>query len=277
MTNTALVNELAGLERHYAAAAKNIDHSMAGEFEHVQSVLHNLGIAGGYVVDIAAGDGVSQSSTLGLFQRPQWSGLAVEMDRQKFTKLAFLYTHFTNVRLAQTRVMPHTIAPLLASFEIPLDFDFLNLDIDSYDLDVLSQMLSSGYRPKVISMEINEKIPPPIYFSVDFSPTHSWQVDHFYGCSISAAALVVKAFGYTLESIQYNNAFFIRNDVKKDIPDLSPEQAYRLGYADKPDRRTLFPWNSDMESLQTLSPEDCVAFLSEYFRKYSGKFKLKIA
>ncbi len=53
----------------------------AGEAQHARELLGRLGIQGGFVVDIAASDGITQSSTLWMFRQPAWSGLAVEMDR----------------------------------------------------------------------------------------------------------------------------------------------------------------------------------------------------
>src|SRR6202043_16319 len=99
------------------------------------------------------------------------------------------------------------------SNEVPSDFTLLNLDIDSYDLHVIGELLKGDFRPKIISMEINEKIPPPLFFSVNFDDAHYWRGDHFYGCSLSAAASVVKPYGYKLESLQSNNAIFVRDDV----------------------------------------------------------------
>ena len=45
---------------------------------------------------------------------------------------------------------------------------FLNIDIDSYDLEVLVTILENSYKPDIVSIEINEKIPPPIYFKVTY-------------------------------------------------------------------------------------------------------------
>src|ERR1700691_2612886 len=116
------------------------DNSFADEWQAVKRILAKLGIDGGFVVDVAAGDGVSYSSTLGLFRNDRWSGLAVEMDPEKFAQLAYLYADF-NCQLARCRVTPGNIDSLLKGHEIPNDFDFLNLDIDSYDLFVIKELL----------------------------------------------------------------------------------------------------------------------------------------
>jgi hypothetical protein len=259
-----------------AQRAENSDGSNAGEYEHLDRLLSALGTQAGYVVDIAAGNGFSQSSTLGFFRREGWSGLAVEMDPDRFSKLAFIYAKFPNARLARNRVTPLNVKSLLDSYEVPKDFDLLNLDIDSYDLYVIEEMLKAKYRPKVISMEINEKIPPPIYFTVDYHDAHYWQVDHFFGCSIEAAASIVRPFGYILQSLVYNNAMFIRTDVANGrFEDMSVKDAYDNGYRNKSDRKTLFHYNADVDCLLDYTPKDGVRFIREYFEKYDGKYTLR--
>jgi hypothetical protein len=62
-------------------------------------------------------------------------------------------------------VTPNNVVSLLLANDTPKEFAFLNLDLDGYDYFVLEQILTH-YRPKLICKEINEKIPPPIKFSV---------------------------------------------------------------------------------------------------------------
>ncbi len=253
------------------------DTSFAGEYAHLGMLVNLLGIESGFVVDIAASDGVTQSSTLGFFKKPGWSGLAVEMDPANFAKLSFVYSQFKSVRLARGRVTPFNVAALLRSFEVPVEFALLNLDIDSYDLSVIQEILEQGFRPTIISMEVNEKIPPPIYFSVEFDENHYWQGDHFFGCSLSAASEKVKRHGYILESMQYNNAIFVRSDLATGkLDDSECGAAYDLGYRSRDVRKTLFPWNADMEPLLQLSPERSVEFLNDHFKMYAGSYNLHI-
>ncbi len=252
------------------------DSSFGGEYPRLKRIVSLMQIDRGYVVDIAASDGVEQSCTLGFFREANWGGLAVEMDPVKFSKLAFVYARFPNARLARCRVTPGNVIAILQGFEVPVDFSLLNLDIDSYDLHVIDALLKSPYRPKIISMEINEKIPPPIFFSVDFDESHFWKFDHFFGCSLTAASQIVRPHGYVLESLQYNNAIFIRSELAKDFfPDANVEQAYDDGYRNRPDRKTLFPYNADVDCLLELSTDAAVTFLRNHFRQYEGKFTLR--
>jgi len=139
-------------------------------------------------------------------------------------------------------------------------------------------MLNGGFRPKVISMEINEKIPPPLFFTVDYDESHYWMMDHFFGCSLQAATTVVKPFGYVLQNLIYNNAIFVRTDVALDrISDMETGAAYVNGYKNAPNRQRLFPWNQDVDCLLDFDSDRSLNFIKKYFSKYDGKFTLKIS
>jgi hypothetical protein len=256
--------------------ARAVDTSHGGEYRHLRGIVAYLGVSSGYVVDMAAYDGVTQSCTLGFFKDPGWSGLALEMDARAFAKLAFLYSHFPNARLARNRVTPRNVGATLRGFEVPDDFTLLNLDIDSFDLYVMDAILASGFRPRVISMEVNEKIPPPLFFTVEYDDRHVWQRDHFYGCSLAAAAQIVKPYGYILESLQYSNAIFVRADVGSALfRDVTAEAAYDAGYRNRPDRKRLYAYNADVDCLLDYSTAESIDFLNRFFEKYKGRYTLR--
>jgi hypothetical protein len=270
-----IIKQLLLLEIHYLKSLFT-NSSFANEYPKIKGIVSKLNITDGFVVDMAASDGVSQSCTLEFFKDSTWSGLALEMDPDKFAKLSFLYANFPNAKLARGRITPHNVVSTLLGFEVPNDFSLLNLDIDSYDLYVIYEMLKGGFRPKIISMEINEKIPSSVYFTVDYDEGHYWKGDHFYGCSLRAASETVKPFGYFLESLQYNNAIFVRSDLASHLfNDTSVEAAYEIGYKNKPDRKKLFPWNADVECLLEFSKDDSIKFINNFFSKYDGKYSIK--
>ena len=222
-------------------AKKKKKNSYAGEFEHLDKIMNKFNISNGYIVDIAAGDGYRQSCTLDFFKRG-WKGLCVEMDPISFSHLSFLYHQFPKVNLSKNIVTPLNVHLILEANNVPKNFDLLNLDIDSYDLEVMKKMLEENFTPKIISMEINEKIPPPIYFSIKFDKNDNRKEDHFYGCSITAAADLLIKNGYIVESLQYNNLIGLKKDLLNDPPKtLDIERIYEEGYKNKPDRAKLFP------------------------------------
>jgi hypothetical protein len=275
LSQLKIIKQLFSLERHYLKSL-SLNNSYADEYLKIKDLVSKLNITNGFVVDMAASDGVSQSCTLEFFKDSTWFGLALEMDPYKFARLSFLYANFPNVKLARSRITPHNVVSTLLGFEVPNDFSLLNLDIDSYDLYVINEILKGGFRPKIISMEINEKIPPAVFFTVDYDEKHYWKNDHFYGCSLRAASETVKPFGYILESLQYNNAMFVRSDLASHLfSDTSIEIAYEIGYKKKSDRKKLFHCNADMECLLEFSKEDSIKFINNFFSKYNGKYTIK--
>jgi hypothetical protein len=263
--------------RPVASIAGYENQSFAGERETLERLAELVGLHAGFVVDIAASDGVSQSSTIGFFASSGWRGLAVEMDPQKFSKLAQTYAAFELATLARTRVTPSNVACVLEAFEVPKNFSVLNLDIDSYDLRVLEACLQAGYKPSVVTMEINEKVPAGVFFTVEYDAEHFWQGDHFYGCSVDAASEIVKPYGYILWKVQYNNAFFVDSSVcTPGMTDLPAGMAWKSGYRDAPNRRELFSYNSDVEHWLELEPEAAVATIRDFYSDYEGKYSIRV-
>ena len=258
---------------HKLRALKSDDYSFAGEFKELNELTNQLGLKTGYAVDIAASDGLNQSSTYGFFKK-HWAGLAIEMDPIKFSKLSYLYAEFENIRLARIRVTPQNISSLLIAYEIQKNFTLLNLDIDSYDLRVVEEILNCGFAPQIISMEINEKIPSGVFFTVEYDNDHYWQGDHFFGCSIDAAFMTLVKFNYVLYKLEWNNAIFISPELasQHNISSLEPAQAYNSGYKMRNNRKNIFPWNHDVENWLNLSPEHAASAITKYFAKYEGKF-----
>lgn len=222
-----------------------------------------------WAVDIGAGDGRTASNTFALFLAG-WRGLAVEADPQRFAQLAAAYQHLKRVALVRCRVTPDNVCGLLRSHGVPRDFTLLSLDIDSYDYFVLERLLAE-FRPLLLCAEINETIPPPVRFAVKWDPDFHPTGDHFYGQSLSQLAALGDRHGYALAELHYVNAFLIRRDACP-APALTPDDAYRRGYADRGDRLEKLPWNADMEPLQQMTASEAMRDISRRFKQYDGKF-----
>ena len=188
--------------------------------------------------------------------------------------MQYIYKNFQNAHLSKTKVTPLNILDLLNEFDVPQNFDIFNLDIDSYDLFVIKKLLES-YRPKIISMEINEKIPPPIYFTVTYDENHFWKGDHFFGCSLQAAYEEVSKFDYKLYTVIYNNAIFIPKEMNLEFQNLTVAKFYKDGYMNKSDRKEKFSYNSDVDVLLGMKQEEAIIFLNNFFKDYQGIFILE--
>ena len=222
-------------------------------------------------VDIAAGDGVEGSNSLPLY-RAGWRGLAVEFEPHRFRFLAGVLAGCGGVGLARCMVTPENVVALLRANGIPREFGFLSLDIDGYDHFVLDALLSE-YRPALMCVEVNEKVPPPLKFTIKWDPGWNYLGDHLYGQSIVALAELAERHDYALVELHYNNAFLVPAE-RAGGAGLTPEAAYAQGYADRPDRRERMPWNADMEPLQTMDPEQAVAFMDAQFPGRAAQYQI---
>jgi hypothetical protein len=224
-------------------------------------------------VDIGAGDGIRWSNTYALFLNG-WQGVGIEFDSRKFVNLAQAYKYFQNVFACRNRATPDNIVPLLNSYEIDKDFSVLSLDIDGNDYWVLRAILKE-FRPRLIVSEINEKIPPPIRFVVRYDPDFQLR-HHFFGYSISLLADLCDEFDYVLLDLEYNNAFLAPRELagKRGI---DPETAYRKGYLDRSDRKEKFSLNFDMETIYSLTDEQALKFLQNFYSKFEGEYMLGLA
>src|SRR5215212_1598370 len=224
-------------------------------------------------VDVGAGDGIRGSNTYALFLRG-WRGVGFEGDERRARRLARAYRNLEGVEARQALVTPANVVGLLREHGVPRDFGVLSLDIDSYDYWVLDAVLGS-FRPRVVVTEINEKIPPPVRFRVGYDPDFRLQ-HHFFGYSIASLAELCARHSYALLALEYNNAFVAPRELLGDLPALDAATAYRLGYFERPDRRERFPRNHDMEALHSLTPQESVAFIQNFFSRHEGKYDLSI-
>jgi hypothetical protein len=93
---------------------------------------------------------------------------------------------------------------ILASTEIPIDFDVLSIDIDGNDYHAWKAV--SRYRPKLVVIEFNPTIPS----AVEFVQRADMSVNH--GSSILSMSLLAKEKGYELVSATEYNCFFVAKE-----------------------------------------------------------------
>ncbi len=263
--------------RYFSIQAKKFDLEKQGhgEAKKLLELCEKFEINNGYYVDIGASDGWTSSATFPFAKSNNFSGLSIEPDSLKFKKMNFIYKNFNNTHLSDSKVTPENITSLLKEFDVPENFDLLNLDIDSYDLFVVKALLNS-FQPKIISMEINEKIPPPIYFTVTYDEKHVYEGDDFYGCSLQAAYEELYKFDYKLHTLLYNNAIFISSEVSTNQQKLSITEFYINGYVDKPDRTQKFSYNKDKDVLLDMDKNSAVDFINDLYKNYAGKYLIEL-
>ena len=112
-----------------------------------------------------------------------------------------------------------------------------------------------------------------------YSPTQTWAADHFYGCSITAAASVLRSHPYRMVQLAGNNLIAVRADLlPESFPHRSVEESYRMGYLELPDRKKLYWYNSDVDYWLQLGTRDALDEIAAYFQDYpKSSFELRAA
>jgi hypothetical protein len=154
-----------------------------------------------FAVNLGCGDGRSMNDPVFPLYEAGFGGLCIDGADQP--DLATNLPSPGVVKLTGTMITPANAVKLLRRAVCPATCDFLKLDIDSYDGPVLETILAEGYRPKVLQIEINGEIPPPIAFAVYYDPRFRITDDFgspggYFGVSLSYAAALGAAYGYSV-------------------------------------------------------------------------------
>ncbi|MBX2868829.1 MAG: hypothetical protein KTR18_09150 [Acidiferrobacterales bacterium] len=96
------------------------------------------------------------------------------------------------------------------------EIDLLSIDIDRNDYWVWKAI--SGISPRVVVVEYNATIRPPISVTVKYDASARWNGSNYFGASLSAFEKLGKEKGYSLVGCSYSgsNAFFVRDDLIAD-------------------------------------------------------------
>jgi hypothetical protein len=268
--------------QHYGSifelALQKVRYSLRGRF----SDANEQNILAGYiehllpkgwprtVVDIGAGNGVRWSNSYALLLAG-WKAMGIEADPQKYGLLTRVYKKFPDAHVSNSRVDRDNIEALLGDFGIENNFGVLCLDIDGNDYWVLDAILSK-FRPGLVVTEINQNIPPPIRFVVKPDPNFQLR-HHFYGYSIAMLEDLCDQHDYGILELEYNNAFLAPRELAA-AQFRDATTVYREGYAERPERKERFAPYLDMETLHSLSTEDGIRFLHEFYTNEAGNYYL---
>lgn len=130
---------------------KNI-HSQNGEDGILLVLFKRLKIRKGWFVDVGAWDGRHLSNTC-VFAERGWKGIEIESDKRKFRSLISNFMKNPRLYLVLYKLKMNNLDKVLSLYDIPKDFDLLNIDIDSYDYFVWKNL--KNYKPKVVVIETN--------------------------------------------------------------------------------------------------------------------------
>ncbi len=219
-------------------------------------------------VDIGAGDGITMSNTLSLAQAG-WKGVNFEPNMRKMEVMAHIYQDLGgHIKLCSAEVTPGNVNTFLQAFGVDRDFGFLSLDIDSYDYFVLESLLKE-YRPRVMCVEINPVIPPPVRFATLY-PSKA-----VLGMSICSLADLADRNGYDIVGLELINVFLVDRAINKDLK-LSPQDAWNSGYRNRQDRLEKISWTKPYDRLMILNPDKVIELVDSLFETHRGEYKCSL-
>lgn len=177
----------------------------------IADALQKVGVepAASFFVDIGAGDGLDMSNTFLLAEQGA-EGIAIEFNPSKFAMMSVSYRALPKVQLARVPATPENVVSLLDGLGAPAEATLLNLDIDSFDYDVLAALLRK-YSFTFLCLEINPIFPFEIQFKVNF-PSAEWAGDLFQGMSLSVLTPLLRETGYQISHIDRAFVFAVRSD-----------------------------------------------------------------
>jgi hypothetical protein len=139
---------------------KNVNSSQ-GEDGIIEELLKRLNINNnGWVCEFGAWDGIVSSNTFDLIENKNFKGVYIEGEKERFNDLLKTCDKFRNI-IPINEFISHveeknSLGTILSRTDIPIDFDVLSIDIDSYDYHVWRSL--KKYRPKIVVIEINSSI-----------------------------------------------------------------------------------------------------------------------
>ena len=145
-----------------------------------------------------------------------WRGLWIEAKPDNVGAIRRRFAPFLNDRrlsLTQHLVTAENIDALLAQAGTTGEIDLLAIDIDYNDYWVWKAI--TAVQPRVIVIEYNASLRPPLSLTVPYDPQGKWDGSNFYGASLEALVRLGETKGYRIVgcSIAGVNAFFVRADL----------------------------------------------------------------
>ena len=208
-------------------------YSQCDEDGIIEEIFNRIGTTDKTFIEIGCGQGLENNTHYLLLKG--WKGVWIDGSNEniRFIKNQLGYRGDKNKKLSitQTYVDRDNINQILKENLVQIahegtTVDFLSMDIDGNDLEVLRHI--NAVSPRVICVEYNAKFPPSLCETINYDPAHRWQGDDYQGSSLAAIHLVMESHGYTLVScsIAGTNAFFVRNEDIGPINILPLEKLY---------------------------------------------------
>ena len=200
-------------------------YSQSGEDGIIQKIFSVLEIENGWYCEFGATDGMGYCNTRNLREKG-WKGVLIEGDDNHFESLKKNLTGLSDTFLLKEFISCEKgsrIDDILKKTTIPVDFDFLSIDIDGNDLWIWDSI--KKYNPKVVMVEYNSNFDSSQSLCIKYDPLHRHDLDAYYSATVGAYKKLADMKGYKLVGYTLGlNLIFCRNDIAGPFYEYSPSQ-----------------------------------------------------
>jgi hypothetical protein len=186
----------------------------------LQEIFRRVGVTNRRFLEIGTGDGRENNTVYLLCQG--WGGVWIEADlghheiQRRAFKPAVDSSRLRPVHGFATRDNINELIEDTGGLQGPIDL--LSIDIDGNDYHLLEAI--TVVAPRVIVIEYNAYIPPPVLWVMEYNPSHIYdEGSTYFGASLKSLELLGRKKGYTLVGCNLVglNAFFVRTDLAGDL------------------------------------------------------------
>jgi len=183
-------------------------YSGSGEDGILEAIFYKIGVVNKFFVEFGYGDGQGYWNSMLLYKKKGWKGIWMDdIDRKT-----------VNPDVHQEFITAENINQVFKKHNIPSQFDLLSIDIDGNDYWVW-KALSREYRPRVVVIEYNAKLPPTVSKVIKYEEDFKFDGTDYFGASLLALMKLAKSKGYSLVGCDNSgvNAFFVIDECAGDF------------------------------------------------------------
>jgi hypothetical protein len=189
-------------------------YSQADEDGIIQEIFDRIGATSRTFVEFGVEAGLECNTAKLLLEG--WSGLWIEAAPQHAAAIRNNlrgYIDGGRLKLTESLVTAENINKLITAAGLSGEIDLLGIDIDNNDYWVWKAI--DVVRPRVVVIEYNPTLRPPLSVVVPYRPDAQWDGTNYFGASLEALVRLGRSKDYRIVgcNISGGNAFFVRNDL----------------------------------------------------------------
>lgn len=246
--------------------------SQSNEDGLIQFLINNIEIPNKTFVEFGVED-YTECNTRFLLMHDDWSGLIMDgstENMEKLKKTSIYWKH--DIEAIGVFITKENINKVIMKRGFHEDIGILSIDIDGNDYWIWDAI--NCVKPCIVICEYNPIYGPNANVSLpykqDFNRTVAHYSNLYWGASLGAYVCLGKKKGYKLVCINQmgHNAFFVREDMKCDLPEIPIELAWRdVKYRESRDRKGNLTFLSQRDGLRLIQDEIIVDIMDGKLKK----------